>query len=421
MKSPGRIEGRDAASGRNLDKILSGRKKSTSGDRPAIPWEVLEVKNSDRAQSGGDTAALLDQHRRDIEALDRRILHLICERLAVARQIGELKNAVGVPLRNFEVETQVFQRFEEASRFLGLEPSLGHDLGVFLIQKAVEEQATLRDVQYTGDALDSLVIGGKGGMGRWIGRFLAGQGHRVRVLDPSPDESPFPEVDDLEAAKEADLIMVAVPMSACADLLQQIADLRPRGVVAEMCSFKWHMLEVLDRLRRGGLRLVSFHPMFGPDVRMLSDRTIVFCSDGDRADIDVVRGLFEETSAKLVEMDVAEHDRRMALVLGLTHLSNLVYARAISLSAVPADDMVQVAGVTFQKQMTTTREVVGENPALYFEIQALNALTPEVAGWVREAVDDWLTAIGGGDEARFTDLMGECSAYLTGMDGVGRG
>jgi chorismate mutase len=47
--------------------------------------------------------ALLEQHRRDIEALDRRILHLVCERLAVARQVGELKNVLGVPLRNFKV------------------------------------------------------------------------------------------------------------------------------------------------------------------------------------------------------------------------------------------------------------------------------------------------------------------------------
>ena len=38
---------------------------------------------------------LLEQHRRDIEALDRRILHLVCERLELARQIGELKRKVG--------------------------------------------------------------------------------------------------------------------------------------------------------------------------------------------------------------------------------------------------------------------------------------------------------------------------------------
>ena len=84
---------------------------------------------------------LLDQHRRDIEALDRRILHLICERLELARQIGELKQSTGIPLRNFKVEAEVYSRFQEASRLLGLDEDLGRDLATFLISKAVEEQA----------------------------------------------------------------------------------------------------------------------------------------------------------------------------------------------------------------------------------------------------------------------------------------
>jgi chorismate mutase/prephenate dehydrogenase len=77
--------------------------------------------------------------------------------------------------------------------------------------------------------------------------------------------------------------------------------------------------------------------------------------------------------------------------------------------------MARVAGVTFQKQMTTTCEVVAENPALYFEIQALNSLTPEVADWLREAVDEWLSAISDNDEDRFTVLMNECNEYLRDM------
>ena len=138
-----------------------------------------------------DPHALLEQHRRDIEALDRRILHLVCERLELARQVGDLKRSLAVPLRNFGVEAQVYQRFEDASALLGLDAGLGRDLARFLIEKAVEEQATLRDVVYAGDALDTVVIGGKGGMGRWIGRFLAGQGHRVRVVDPGVRRDPL--------------------------------------------------------------------------------------------------------------------------------------------------------------------------------------------------------------------------------------
>ncbi|TFG40305.1 MAG: hypothetical protein E4H44_00340 [Candidatus Aminicenantes bacterium] len=90
-----------------------------------------------------DPHALLDQHRRDIEALDRRILHLVCERLELARQVGDLKRSLAVPLRNFGVEAQVYQRFEDASALLGLDAGLGRDLARFLIEKAVEKQASL--------------------------------------------------------------------------------------------------------------------------------------------------------------------------------------------------------------------------------------------------------------------------------------
>lgn len=364
-----------------------------------------------------DPRSLLEQHRRDIEALDRRILHLVCERLELARQIGELKQAAGVPLRNFKVEAEVYQRFAEAAAMLGLDEVLGRDLATFLIEKAVEEQAVHRDTHYQGDALHTLVVGGKGGMGRWIARFLQGQGHRVVIHDPASGDSDFPETGCLAGeAETADLIVVAVPMSACAGVLEELARLQVRGVVAEMCSLKGHLGDLSESLRAKGLRLVSFHPLFGPDVRMLSGRTIVFCNEARAEDLGVVRGLFAETSARLVDMPGPEHDRRMGLVLGLTHLANLVFARAVSHSSLSAAQLAEVAGVTFTKQLATTREVAAENPGLYFEIQTLNRTTPETARWLRQALDDWLTVIGEGDAAAFQELMTSCHDYLDGAD-----
>jgi chorismate mutase/prephenate dehydrogenase len=366
-----------------------------------------------------DPHALLEQHRRDIEALDRRILHLVCERLELARQVGDLKRSLAVPLRNFGVEAQVYRRFEEASSLLGLDPGLGRDLARFLIEKAVEEQATLRDAVYSGDALDTVVVGGKGGMGRWIGRFLAGQGHRVRVLDPASGETPFEEMGSLAEAIDADLIMVAVPMSACPGILDELGALGPRGVVGEMCSLKTHLGAVIGRLRSAGTRVVSFHPMFGPDVRMLEGRTVVVCTDAPRSDLEIVEGLFADTSARLVEMDPAEHDRRMGLVLGLTHLANLVFARALVHSGVGSPKLAEVAGVTFGRQIATTREVASENPALYYEIQALNELTPETGRWLRRALDEWMEAVEQPDDDHFSALMTTCRKSLNEARGSG--
>jgi len=366
-----------------------------------------------------DPRALLEQHRRDIEALDRRILHLVCERLELARQVGELKRELAVPVRNFGVEAQVYRRFEDASSLLGLDAGLGRDLARFLIEKAVEEQATIQDAVYSGDALDTVVVGGKGGMGRWIGRFLAGQGHRVRVVDPGAGSTRFEELESLSDAAEADLIMVAVPMTVCPEILTRLGELRPKGVVAEMCSLKGHLRPVIERLRSGGARVVSFHPMFGPDVRMLEGRTVAFCDDAPRADLDVLEGLFADTSARLVEMGPAEHDRRMGLVLGLTHLANLVFARALVHSGVGATELAEVAGVTFGRQMATTREVASENPSLYYEIQALNELTPDTGRWLRASLDEWLEAVERPDDGRFAELMVSCRSSLDQVEGNG--
>ena len=114
----------------------------------------------------------------------------------------------------------------------------------------------------------------------------------------------------------------------------------------------------------------------------------------------------------LVVMDVKEHDRRMALVLGLTHFNNLAYARALSRSRVNAHELAQVAGVTFQKQLVTTREVTQENPDLYFQIQSLNRVTSETARWLLTAVEEIRDVVADNNAEAFAALMGECRDFL---------
>lgn len=352
------------------------------------------------------------RHRRDIETLDRRILHLVRERLDLAREIGVLKSTHGIPVRNFEVEAKVRARLENAGRELGCPPDLGRDLALFLIEKAVEEQAVRRDALYDGDARSAVVIGGKGGMGRWLARFLRGQGHRVSVHDPTPGENGFAELTSLEDAVSADLVLVAVPMSECAAVLEELVDRGTRGVVAEICSLKGHLAPTLDRVRARGLRVVSFHPLFGPGVRMLSDRTILFCREGGAEERDAVRSLFANTSARLVETDLVEHDRLMGVILGTTHMTNLAFALALRRSGIDAAALAAAAGVTFQKQFATTREVCGENPSLYFEIQTSNRIAEDATQALRLALEEWNIAVESPDASRFAELMRTCRTHL---------
>ncbi len=367
------------------------------------------------ARSRRSSPTRLDRHRAAIEALDSRILGLVARRLAEAKAIGELKGASGIPLRNFDVEAQVCARLEGLAAKQGQPEELGRDLALFLIERSLETQAPILESAYSGDRLRVLVIGGMGGMGKWIAGFLAGQGHAVRILDPASGSCPWPHAGSLEEGLvEADLAVVSVPMSSCQRVLEEAGRLGPGAVVAELCSLKGHLLPAMERLRREGLRLVSFHPMFGPDVRMLSGRTIVLCTEGREENKALVKRVFSSTSANLVEMSAEEHDRRMGAVLGLAHLVNLTFAHALSLSGIGFADLEGASGVTFQKQTATTLDVVTENPELYYEIQALNAVTPETFAWMERALAEYREAIEKGDEGAFVALMRHSASYFSG-------
>jgi hypothetical protein len=56
--------------------------------------------------------------------------------------------------------------------------------------------------------------------------------------------------------------------------------------------------------------------------------------------------------------------------------------------------------------------VVGENPELYYEIQALNAVTPETFSWMERALAEYRGAVERGDEAAFVALMCHGADYF---------
>lgn len=363
----------------------------------------------------------LDEHRREIEALDAEILRLVRRRISIVESIGRIKSETRTPLRDFDVEEKVKARLRGLCHELGVEERLGDELAVFLIRKAVEVQSPIVDAVYGGDRMRVLVVGGLGGMGRWLSRFLNTQGHRVQVHDTASRESMFPRATTLEAGvADADLVLLAVPMSSCADVMRRVAECAPRGILVEICSLKSHLRETISELREAGHRIVSMHPMFGPETRLLTGKQIVICRDGNEADETVVRGLFEETSARIVELSFDEHDRAMAAVLGMAHLVNLGFAGALSHFGIAFPELLRVASVTFLKQIVTTREVVHENPSLYFDIQRMNPATPAVLDAIAASFAELRAALDDGDFARFAALMNAERAWFDEGEAPGR-
>ncbi|OYW00357.1 MAG: hypothetical protein B7X11_04560 [Acidobacteria bacterium 37-65-4] len=107
------------------------------------------------------------------------------------------------------------------------------------------------------------------------------------------------------------------------------------------------------------------------------------------------------------------------MVLGLAHLVNLGFARALALCGLSPEALREAAGVTFGKQLRTTLEVVSENPDLYFEIQRLSGSTSEPLERLQEALGDFKRAVEAGDATAFSAYMEEAKARLSDAGAVG--
>ena len=67
-----------------------------------------------------ESADELGQLRHDIEAIDRKLVELLAERLELGRRTGEIKREAGRPILDAAREAEVIRRAVTAARELGV-------------------------------------------------------------------------------------------------------------------------------------------------------------------------------------------------------------------------------------------------------------------------------------------------------------
>ncbi|HEY0483521.1 MAG TPA: chorismate mutase, partial [Kofleriaceae bacterium] len=201
-----------------------------------------------------DPDARLDPLRTELGQIDREILALVARRQAVAQRIGHVKRDAGIPTRDYRQEKDVVERARAAAVDHGLSPALGEELILALIRGSltVQEKDTVAAAG-EGGGRRVLVIGGAGHMGRWFVRYLAAQGFAVEIADPG--EGPAGVVNHRDwrrVALDHELIVIAAPMPATAEILEAMAAAPPPGVVFDVGSLKSPLRRGLHALRAAG-------------------------------------------------------------------------------------------------------------------------------------------------------------------------
>jgi chorismate mutase / prephenate dehydrogenase len=342
----------------------------------------------------------LESLRERIRQLDLELLGHAAERVALARQVGELKRHQELPTVDYAQERVVLDRARAAAKERGLDPQVAENLLMGLIRASVtaQDEDRLRHAA-VGAGKKAVVVGGGGRMGRWLVRFLSAQGFETGALDPvaDPDESEWAR----GVLASADLIVCSTPPAATVELYKGWLGAPPAGVVVDIASIKTPLIEPIRALQRAGCRVASIHPMFGPSIVLLRDADVVICDTGDPAATSTAEKLFESTTARIVRMPLSDHDRIMADLLSLAHATAIAFSLALPEAEHP------VSSTTFQALESLAAAVVRESPDVYYEVQVMNPHSAVALERLRAALHRIVDAVRARNASGFRALLEE--------------
>ncbi len=348
----------------------------------------------------------LDDLRKEIRQLDDQILHLAARRTQLTEKIGRVKLASGLPVRDYQAERETLAFANERSAEHGLDRTTGRSIARALIVGAVREQEEIHEKRFLGSKRGITILGGRGKMGRWLAHYFHSRGHRVTIHDPAGPLSGFRFTGAFErAVDEAEVLLLSIPLHAAAQVYKRIRRRKPSATVVDIFSLK---SPVLDEIWAGldeGLSITSIHPLFGPDVYLLSDRILLLCPCGHKKADREVAALFTGTSLEQVRVPVEKHDEAIGVVLGLAHAVNIIFTEALVRSGLPKKDLRRLASTTFEKQVRTAAEVARENPRLYYDIQHLNEHSPQVFRIFEKTARDFRKAALSNSSRSFVSMM----------------
>ena len=231
------------------------------------------------------------------------------------------------------------------------------------------------------------IIGIGGQMGQWFAKYFLANDFEVTGYDTEnkTQGKGIIHADSLVGGiLKADYVVLCTPTRRTPEIIRLIAKEMKRGTyLIEISSEKSKVVASLSKMPTK-INPICIHPMFGPGAKSIKGQNIISVPVKDaKKELAIAKELFD--GANFVTIDAIEHDKKIAVILGLTHLMNLVFANIIS-----KDE--KMSGTTFRVQKILAESIMTESPELIETIIA-NPEIRRVAEELWKDIGRLLTAV----------------------------
>jgi prephenate dehydrogenase len=367
----------------------------------------------------------LEGFRSEISGLDRQLLDLLNRRLELVAAVRDYKDSAGERWIDPEREADLVQALVAAN------PGPLSERGVTAIFSAVLDvlkqevaadrraSATIEVAAGPDAAVERLAVVGTGLIGTSVALAAGRAGTISRGFDPDSGVlqragargALEPEPSLAEAVRDAEIVVVAVPVGAAPSVVREVlAAGRPDVVVTDVASTKRSLASVEDP------RFVPGHPVAGGAsggpgraAADLFDEATWFLTPTPASSAEslaLVERFVASLGARSVRIDAAAHDRLLALTSHLPHaLANLLMLR-VAEAAAEDDAPLAFAGASL-REMT---RLAGANAAVWSDIFLGNS--DEIAaalGGLRGSLDELEHALSTGDRERIEATIADAA------------
>jgi prephenate dehydrogenase len=221
------------------------------------------------------------------------------------------------------------------------------------------------------------IVGAAGKMGTWFASYFAHRGLNVSAYDINQKKilktSGKVKVQEslFECVRDADLVLVCVPMHKTPQVVKECTkNMKNGAIIAEISSVKNKTYGALKKIPHN-LRPLCIHPMFGPGAsKKVGTRMLLIPVRNEKIEVTIVKEIFEDADL-IVLPNAKQHDKSIAVVLGLTYFANMVFAKVMS-SGNNLSMLKQVSGTTFSLQSLIAESIFTEEPDLVIALISEN-------------------------------------------------
>lgn len=251
------------------------------------------------------------------------------------------------------------------------------------------------------------IVGGTGKFGQHLGEKLEGDneiyisGRTLEKAEKVAEQHDWDAGESTEIVENADIILVAVPISVTVETIHEIGDKVPDDALfCDITSVKKNPVEAMSRYSK---EVLGMHPMYAPSNSSSGQKVVLTPEKGQKW--TEFEEFWKEHGAEIHVTDPESHDKAMSLVQGLMHFSELVVAETIRKSEISGDEMSEYSSPVYQLITDLTARMLNQKAGLYGSIQAENPENVEIREEFIESAENIRELIG--DEEKFSEKFEE--------------